>query len=259
MNRWRERQAIEPAAVYQCFHKPYPRIIQSEWIKPIALGEYSEAGLLSERTGENIAHLNPYFNELSALYWIWRNTRDPIVGLWHYRRIMAFNLDEHWRDSFESRISASSSVIGYFTDDNQLDSLHRLMSCSDIIVPRLHVTGKSISAQYCDSHGDESWNIFIEEVHLQTPHLFDYTVLFDHSNLSTLYNMFVMRRHHFDAYCSDLFRVLKAVFLRIGARQHPYQRRYPGFLAERFLLLWLRHQRLRVTEVPIIYLTNPDE
>jgi hypothetical protein len=37
---------------------------------------------------------------------------------------------------------------------------------------------------------------------------------------------------------------------------HYYLRRYPGFLAERFMLIWMRHERLRVTEVPMILLDD---
>ncbi len=43
-------------------------------------------GWIGDDTGDNISHLNPYINEQTALYRMWKNTSDSILGLSHYRR-----------------------------------------------------------------------------------------------------------------------------------------------------------------------------
>ena len=254
---WLDRQDAEPVTIYQCYHKPYPKPKPSGWILPITVGEYTEEGVVSEQAGDSRVALNPYFNEISALYWIWKNTSHPMVGLYHYRRMMGFRLDTTWKDPFGYRMEVSDFVLDYFSSSEQLAALHRLMSCSDLIIPRLTVTAGASAEQYCKVHDAESWSVFVEELDRHLPELSPYRVLYDHTNLVTAFNMFVMRREWLERYCEDLFKVLDAVFARIGPRTHFYLKRYPGFLAERFLLPWMRHHRLRVAEVPMILIEEP--
>ena len=55
---------------------------------PIQVGAVNKDGLGYARdcTGENISYLNPYFCELTGLYWAWKNLDYDYLGLVHYRR-----------------------------------------------------------------------------------------------------------------------------------------------------------------------------
>ncbi|WP_334093883.1 DUF4422 domain-containing protein, partial [Helicobacter typhlonius] len=71
-----------------CYHKVSP-IIGNDVLQPILLGaanasEYTIGGLktlcdkagvplLYDNSGEHISSLNPYFCELTAMYWAWKN------------------------------------------------------------------------------------------------------------------------------------------------------------------------------------------
>jgi hypothetical protein len=48
-----------------------------------------DLAIIGDDTGENISGLNPYFCEISVLYWMRNNTSAAITGLVHYRRYFA--------------------------------------------------------------------------------------------------------------------------------------------------------------------------
>lgn len=41
-----------------------------------------------DNTGDNISKKNPHYNELTALYWGWKNLDVDALGLIHYRRYL---------------------------------------------------------------------------------------------------------------------------------------------------------------------------
>ena len=43
-------------------------------------------GYLGDDSGDNISRLNPYLNEITALYWLWKHTAHNLIGFVHYRR-----------------------------------------------------------------------------------------------------------------------------------------------------------------------------
>ena len=44
-----------------------------------------------DSTGDNISAKNPYYNELTAIYWGWKNLDVDAMGLVHYRRYLSLN------------------------------------------------------------------------------------------------------------------------------------------------------------------------
>lgn len=66
------------------------RLYQSKYIKYIQAGaELTDirVGELVDNIGEHVSDLNPYYCELTAGYWIWKNDNiHEFVGLYHYSR-----------------------------------------------------------------------------------------------------------------------------------------------------------------------------
>lgn len=84
MMRW--YMAYMKTEIYIATHKDYS--FQQKKI-PIHVGKDLtdlNLGIIGDNTGDNISSLNPNFCELTALYWMWKNSSADYLGLIHYRR-----------------------------------------------------------------------------------------------------------------------------------------------------------------------------
>lgn len=83
-----------------CHHKESP-YIKNECILPIQVGKANKDFTLSycvgDDTGDNISEKNPFWCELTALYWAWKNLDADYYGLMHYRRFLSFEDNEEYR------------------------------------------------------------------------------------------------------------------------------------------------------------------
>ena len=68
-------------------HKEFQMPQNKELYLPIQVGSEGkdDLGYQRDNTGENISLLNPYYCELTGLYWAWKNLDCDYLGLVHYR------------------------------------------------------------------------------------------------------------------------------------------------------------------------------
>ncbi|MBR3748008.1 MAG: DUF4422 domain-containing protein [Selenomonadaceae bacterium] len=206
-----------------------------------ALGE--DLGYIGDNTGDNVSELNLYINEMTALYWIWKNTSHSVVGISHYRR---FFFKEN-REKFLTE----EEVLQYLED-------------YDIIVMKPFLSiGKSWHEMILNATRNEKIVDFSEGVirkNLMRTHP-DYLNVFDYRMaMSNGYfkNMFVARRNIFNAYCEWVFsfmidstrEVLRETENLSALKGNA--RRLMGFHFEGMLTVWLMKNRLRVKELNII-------
>lgn len=75
-------------------HKPGVTV-QDDMFLPIQVGaELSnlDLGIQKDNEGDNISFLNPYYCEMTAVYYLWKNCLNyDYYGLCHYRRYLTFN------------------------------------------------------------------------------------------------------------------------------------------------------------------------
>ena len=61
---------------------------EDELYLPVQVGSEGkeDIGFEKDNTGDNISGKNPFFCELTGLYWAWKNLKCDYIGLVHYRR-----------------------------------------------------------------------------------------------------------------------------------------------------------------------------
>ena len=85
-----ERIEVDSIKIIIASHKKY-QTAEEEMYVPIQVGaEVKEKieGYIQDNTGDNISTKNPYYCELTGLYWAWKNLDADYIGLVHYRRYL---------------------------------------------------------------------------------------------------------------------------------------------------------------------------
>lgn len=156
------------------------------WISDIQAGAAAaekKIADIGDDTGENISVLNPYYNELTGLYWVWKNTGHEFSGICHYRR------------RFESDI-----VLQPLLNDE-----------ADVILPLPFVVGHNLRTYY--RHWGEAvyYDTMLRVIEEKHPAYYD-TALWCVSHPVFLpNNICIARRDILDEYCSFLFDVAFSV------------------------------------------------
>lgn len=219
--------------------------------QPILVGKGAEAvsdEILTDRPGDSISEKNPYYCEMTGLYWVWKNLELPeYVGLCHYRRYFVFHDvgGEHSWENLERSIS--------------LDGVLPLLQKVDIILPKPLRLG-CVEIQYQTNNRKEDLDVvkdIIRQEHPECVPAMD-EVLGGHRLYTG--NMMLVSRELFHEYMGWLFPILFRAEERISIPyEDAYQRRLFGFLAERLLNIYVVHRKLRILECPVALLPPLNE
>lgn len=217
--------------IFVVSHKEYP-FPKNEAYIPIQVGNNASFSNDSVRdnTNDNIAELNPSFCELTALYWIWKNVKNDVVGLVHYRRYF-----KPFKYSLELKGKKIAAPDDFDFSEKGYDIV--------VATPRNYVV-TTIENHYKKAHHAQDFDLLKEQIQMLYP---EYLSAFDHvmsGRKISLYNMFVGKKTVIDAYCTWLFDILFALEKKIPYQQYDaYQMRIFGFMAERLFNVWLVHHK----------------
>lgn len=228
--------------------------------------------------GDNISKLNRSLNEMTAVYWMWKNydkLGDPkIIGLCHYRRYFLFDEsqklpDKHWlpcsqvycfsnlqalenltdTKGVEQIFSSGYNYIASYPYDARFSSGNSIRSCKDRFYqiysfdPKLY---QRMEKLVLEQHPDYKYEL---EVLSSQP-------------IHYLFNMFVTTKEIFFSYCEFIFPILLKLAKADDSGDDMLKQRGPGFLAEFLTSMFITHGIrtgvIRVKELPIGYLEDFD-
>lgn len=225
--------------IYVVAHKMYNSPRLDDAYKTIYVGnkvreEAKTKGFIVDSEGNSICEKNPYYCELTALYWIWKNDKkSDWIGLNHYRR--------YFMSSKSHEILTAHEI-------------EQLLSSHDVILwKKLHLH-ENVERFYYRGGGYKKDILLLKKV---MKSLYpDYMKICEKvlSEKSASYaNMFVMHRAQFDKYCEWLFKILFAMEKELDMTDYTVQeKRVFGYLGEILLNVWVKKNNITVTYCDVV-------
>lgn len=92
-----------------------------------------DLGIQADNTGDNISDMNPYYCELTAQYWGWKNLDCEYIGLCHYRRYFE---KEVTKENIDFLMSDCDIILTPELHHNQqiINKLHRTVQEEDVVI-----------------------------------------------------------------------------------------------------------------------------
>lgn len=227
--------------IYVIAHKPFknesrPGYRVLEVGAALRAGE-AHFGDVRDDEGNGISLQNPFFCELTGLYWIWKNTADPVRGLVHYRRY--FGRRRRTNDADE--IISFRELTGF------------LNGRYDIVLPKKTYYAETAKEQMLQCCTKETLALLDDTMKKTAPSYLGAYRRFMNGDACTQYNMFAADREVFDDYCAFLFPILFEMERRLDlSAMTDYQKRVFGFAGERLLDVWVLKNRLSVKYLPVV-------
>lgn len=240
--------------IFCCYHKSAP-VAASPLLFPIHVGKavaFAPLPFPGDDTGDSISSKNPFFCELTALYWIWKNVHEDIVGLCHYRRYLNLKNDHKCvydlKDDFAKRFG--------LTEEN----IRQILTSYDMILPmpRTEKVPIPLYDHYATHHVKRDLDLVLDLIREQSEDEYQIASRVLHTTTEAYWlNIFITRKPIVDAYATWLFNLLFKLEAKIQAdveTRDPFQRRVYGFLSERLFNVWLAlHPEIRIKEVTSLF------
>ena len=230
-------------------HKQFTPPTDSMYL-PLHVGRANgqDLGFIGDDTGEHISEKNPFYCELTGMYWIWKNYRPnssflqtvspkinhPLlteethyIGICHYRRYL---------------INEKGNL---FTGEE----LSKLLKHYDMITTKLLTLPGSYYNGFSANHHIKDLLMTGAVIQEKYPEYYDTFDRLIHGPHTYFGNIFVTSKDEYDRYCAWLFDILFELEKRTDFTGYSgYQKRLFGFLSEFLQTVWIQYHNLNVKE-----------
>lgn|GEM_PF-849644 len=228
-------EKIQIAVVY---HKE-ATLVKNEDFLPVNAGRavasienlpWLKENTVGDDVGDNISAKNPAYNEMTAVYYLWKNVEADFYGLNHYRRFFVFKDTDKIYYSTKKIGDDFFDKIGYSPE-----KLRALLQEYDFIAPKA-MKRKSVYEHYKNAHDasdlDEAGRI-TDEFYPEYSEAFKKYIF---GQEAYFYNMFVFDKATFDRYCEFVFGVLEKLENRFEGKRMFVSERLTGVFITKLLL-----------------------
>lgn len=221
---------------HKIFEQPKNEMYIPLQVGHILNGTLDETYLRDDEGEDNISAQNPYFSELTGMYWVWKHCKDAQnVGICHYRR---FPVIKDVRSGRERLLTERDC--------------ERLLREYDLITTEQLTLHSNYYDGFAVDHNLHDLQAVQQVLREKYPPYYQCFQELVHSNKVYFGNICVMPKTLYDRYCEWLFAVLFEVQKRIDVSGYDgYRRRVFGFLSEFLQMVWIRVNHLRPYECRI--------
>lgn len=179
--------------------------------------------------GDNIDHLNPWYCELTALYYLWKNSTSSLVGLEHYRRFFA---SKNMKGNQNMRLGDEEA--------KEILKTHDIIMCNF-----RHKPYYSAYDWFVRDYGkEEDLMIFVNCLNDTEPYLGDKFISYLKRRELKQCNMFIAHKPVIDKYCEWIFPKLALYDRAAGLTEA--NKRIDGYFSEHIFGLWAELAKLNV-------------
>lgn len=213
--------------IYIVKHKPFQLPTLPSEYKSICVGQYSETDSINcLQKKDNIEYLNLKINELTAFYYLWKNTNDSIIGVEHYRRFF---------------LNKNKDIL-------TISQIENILNDYDAICYKFHIS-HTVKQNVINSGlrgGKRAFSLVSKYIP------YDYKESFNkvmNDNYYYICNMIITKRNIFNDYCKWLFSFLIKVAEEYNIESNIFrEQRAVGFIGESMLSTWTHKNKIKVNE-----------
>ena len=227
-------------------HKKYKMPSDTNMYLPIHVGceGKKNLGFQGDNSGENISDLNPYYCELTGLFWAWKNLECDYLGLVHYRRYFTKKAG-----SYNDSINIDAVIL-------DKDDIEKMLEVSNVIVPKKRKYYiETLYSHYAHTLDGSHLDLARKMIEEKNP---EYLASFDKvmkQRSGYMFNMFIMKKELADDYFTWLFPILDSMYECMDLSDStPFEARLFGRVSELLFNVWLVKNNLTPTEAHFMYM-----
>ncbi len=248
-----------------CYHKP-DILVKDDIFTPIHVGralakkrmaaddpnlKWMLENTIGDDEGDNISEKNMSYNELTALYFAWKNYdkigNPDYVGLCHYRRYFIFRKSNAVVETIRDIDNNFFNYIGYSEQ-----AVEHLFDDCDYVSHIGKVNG--IFNHYKENHHAEDLLLAVDIVKEKFP---EYSKVADEylkMSYGNFFNMFILPKKLFFRYCEWIFTILAEFEKRVDLSEKRL------FISERLTGIFiekLKQEGLKQKSLPVAFVDAP--
>ncbi|MBD5092006.1 MAG: DUF4422 domain-containing protein [Clostridiales bacterium] len=233
-------------------------IVGNEIFTPILAGAKSKSSstllrdkILRDDLGENISSKNALYNELTAVYWAWKNYdklgNPEHIGLCHYRRFFIFQKKRSPYYEAKQIDSQFPKTINY-----SQETVESLVESCDYVAP-MPTKRTSVKLNYARAHRIEDLQAVWSIIDTKYPEYSNAAKNYFNGSKAYYYNMFIFDKNTFFRYCEWLFSILfefESTAKRVPDRMYISERLTGVFFTK------LEEEGKKASYLPTLYVTG---